>query len=195
MGIITISRQLGAGETTIARAVAERLGWEYVDHNLLDQAVAETGITMPRVVHYDERAPGLLESWQHPFEAEKYFHALQRIFMAYAQKGNVILVGRGGNFILKDADAIHVRLIADMAFRIQRVMEIRWVNEVPAREIIRQSDHDRASFHRHYFQADWENPLNYHLVCNTSRLGILTTIELLVTLARLRWEKQEEDTQ
>lgn len=187
MGVITISRQLGAGETSIAPAVAERLGWEYVDHNLLDRAVEETGSTLPRVVHFDERAPGLLESWQHPFEADKYFHALKRIFQEYAKKGDVILVGRGGNFLLKDADALHVRLVADMAFRIQRVMEIRWVNEGPAREIIRQSDHDRAAFHRHYFHADWDDPLNYHLVCNTSRLGISTVIELLVAVAHMRW--------
>jgi len=194
VGIITISRQIGAGETTIAPAVAERLGWECVDNKILDREVEETGIKMPYVAHYDEHAPGLLESWQHPHEAEKYFFALKRILEEYAAQGNVVLVGRGGNFILKDADALHVRLIADMAFRIQRVMKIRWVNEGPAREIIRQNDHDRAAFHRHYFKADWHDPLNYHLVLNTSRLGIEGVIETLVMVARKRWSGQEEQS-
>lgn len=187
MGIITISRQIGAGETTIAPAVAERLGWECVDSKILDREVEETGIKLPYIVHYDEHAPGLLESWQHPHEAEKYFHALKRIIEEYAAKGNVVIVGRGGNFILKEADALHVRLIADMSFRILRVMEIRWVNEGPAHEIIRQSDHDRAAFHRHYFKANWHDPLHYHMVLNTSRLGIEGVIETLVAAARVRW--------
>jgi cytidylate kinase len=187
MGVITISRQIGAGETSIAPAVAEQLGWECIDNKLLDREVEETGVTLPSVTHYDEHVPGLLESWQHPHEAEKYFHALRRIVEEYAAKGNVVIVGRGGNFILEEAEALHVRLVADMAFRIQRVMEIRWVNEGPAREIIRQTDHDRAAFHRHYFKADWEDPLRYHMVLNPSRLGIEGAIETLVAAARVRW--------
>jgi len=191
MGIITISRQIGAGETAIAPAVAERLGWECIDQKLLDREVEETGITMPDVVHYDEHAPGLVESWQHPHEAEKYFHALQRIVREYAERGNVVIVGRGARFILKEADALHVRLVADMSFRIRRVMEVRWVNEAPARDIIRQSDHDRAAFHRRCFKVDWEDPLHYHLVLNTSLLGVEGAVDTLVAAARVRWDKPE----
>jgi cytidylate kinase len=187
MGIITISRQIGAGETTLAPAVAERLGWECIDHKILDREVEETGIKLPYIVHYDEHAPGLLESWQHPYEAEKYFHALHRIMEAYAAQGNVVIVGRGGNFFLKDADALHVRLVADMAFRIMRVMEVRWVNEGPARAIIRQSDDDRAAFFRHYFQVDWHDPLHYDCVLNTSLIGVTGAIDTLVEAARQRW--------
>jgi cytidylate kinase len=191
MGIITISRQIGAGETTIAPAVAERLGWECIDNKILDREVEETGIKLPYVVHYDEHAPGLLESWRHPHEAEKYFYALKRIMEEYAARGNVVIVGRGGNFILKDHDALHFRLIADMPFRIERVMQVRWVNEGPAREIIRQNDHDRAAFVRHYFKADWDDPIHYHAVLNTSKLGIETIIERMVAAARTRWPEQE----
>ena len=187
MALITISRQIGAGETTIAPAVAQRLGWECVDDKILDREVEETGARLPDVVHHDERAPGLMESWSHPVEAQKYFHALERIMQEYATAGNVVIVGRGGTFLLKDADALHVRLIASMGFRIERVMRIRWVSEGPAREIIRQSDHDRAAFHRHYFKADWEDPMNYDLVLNTSRIGLDQAVETLVSLAQARW--------
>ncbi len=193
MGIITISRQIGAGETTIAPAVAERLGWECIDHKILDREVEETGIKLPYVVHYDEHAPGLLESWQHPQEAERYFHALTRIMKEFADQDNVVIVGRGANFILKEYDALHFRLVADMAFRIRRVMEVRWVNEGPAREIIRQSDHDRAAFHRHYFKADWDDPLHYHAVLNTSKLGIEATIERILAAAELHWPELEKE--
>ena len=99
----------------------------------------------------------------------------------------MVIVGRGANFILKDRDALHYRLIADMPFRIRRVMEVRWVNEAPAREIIRQSDRDREEFIRHYFQADVNNPEHYHAILNTSMIGIETVIERMVAAARARW--------
>src|SRR5204863_2190937 len=122
--IITISRQIGAGETTVAPAVAERLGWECMDHKILDRQVEETGIELPFVVHHDERAPGLLEAWRHPKESEIYFQALQRIMAEIAEKGNVVVVGRGGNFLIDRTDALHVRLVADMSCRIPRVMQV-----------------------------------------------------------------------
>src|SRR5262249_14197338 len=144
-----LAHEVASVEETVAKLQAQPLPESVI------REVEETGITMPYVVHYDEHAPGLLETWQHPHEAEKYVHALKRIMEEYAAKGNAILVGRGAHFILKDADALHIRLVADMSYRIQRVMEVRWVNEAPAKEIIRQNDHDRAAFHRHYFRADW----------------------------------------
>ncbi len=195
MGIITISRQIGAGETTIAPEVARRLGWECLDRQLLDRLVEETGISLPYVAHYDERIPNKIEAWRHPGETEKYFHALRRIMQEYAQRGNAVIVGRGGNFFLREADALHYRLIASLSFRIQRVMEVRWVNEGPARETITQSDRDRAEFIQHYFRADWDNPEHYHAVLNTARLGIETVTEWIVDAARRRWGASDKREQ
>lgn len=192
MGIITISRQIGAGETTIAPAVAAKLGWECIDKQILDREVEETGITLPYLVHYDERSPGKVEHGRSPGEPEKYFYALKRIMEDFARKGNVVIVGRGANFILKDLDALHFRLIADLPYRVKRVMEVRWVNEGPARDIIAQSDRDRADFVRHYFKTDVNNPEHYHAVLNTSMMGIETVIERMVAVARDRWNLPEE---
>ena len=74
-----------------------------------------------------------------------------------------------------------------VALAVLATLQVRWVNEEPAKEIIRQNDQDRAAFHRRYFKADWNDPLNYHLVLTTSRLGIAGVIETLVSAARSRW--------
>jgi len=187
MGILCISRQIGAGETTIAPAVAQALGWKCVDHQILDREVAETGVDLPRITHFDENAPGLIESWTHPHEAERYFDALKRILVEYAESGNAVLVGRGAGFILRDtANVLHIRLIAEMPFRIKRVMEIRWASEQHAREIIKQNDQDRAAFHRKFFGVDWNDPLQYDLVIPTSRTGVKPAIETLIAVASAR---------
>jgi cytidylate kinase len=192
VGVITLSRQIGAGETTIAPAVAERLGWECVDHKILDREVEETGLILPYVVHYDERLPGRIDAWGHPDEAERYFAALRRIAATFAAVGKVVLVGRGANFLLGEADALHFRLIADMPYRIRRVMEVRWVNEGPAKEIIARSDRDRAEFVRHYFKADWDDPVHYHAVLNTSMMGMETVVDRIVDAASDRWNLRKE---
>ncbi len=187
MGIITISRQIGAGESAVARAVAEELGWECADKQILNKEVENTGVKLPYVIHFDERLPEKGEAPPNINDHEIYFKALQTIIMEYADKGNVVIVGRGANFILKDYDALHYRLIADLPYRIRRVMETRWVNEGPARYIIEQNDKDRASFIRRYFQADWEDPVHYHAVLNTSKLGLDTVIERIVAAAKSHW--------
>lgn len=185
--MICISRQIGAAETTIAPVVAERLGWRCIDHQFFDREVAETGASLPSVSHFDEHAPGLIESWTHPHEAEQYFTVLKRVVLEYAGQGNVILVGRGSGFIAQNADRLHVKLIADMPFRLKRVMEIRWASESHAREIIRQNDHDRAAFHKRFLDLDWADPLAYDLVIPSSTLGIERTIDALVGIAKQRW--------
>ncbi|HEY4003067.1 MAG TPA: cytidylate kinase-like family protein [Candidatus Xenobia bacterium] len=182
-----MSRQLGAGQTSVAPAVAAALGWKVVDHEILDRQVQDLGTTLPYVTHHDERAPGLMASWSHPQEATRYFQSLEKIMGEYADGGNVILVGRGANFFLKFFDALHVRLVADMAYRIKRVMEVRWVNAGPAKDIIAQSDQDRAAFFRYFFQTEWSDPLNFHVVLNTSRLGIEAVTAAIVSVARQRW--------
>ena len=185
MAVITISRQLGAGETSIAPAVASRWGWDCIDSKLLDREIEESGIKA--AAHYDERVPGLVESWQHPLDAGKYFYALKRIAEEYAARGNVVIVGRGANFLLRGTDALHVRLVADMPFRIRRVMEIRWINEQPARDAIAQSDRDRLEFCKRHFKGDWNDPIHYDLSLNTAQVGVDAAAELIVKAAVLRW--------
>jgi cytidylate kinase len=144
-------------------------------------------VNLPHITHFDERAPGLIESWTHPHEADRYFQTLTLIVKEYANSGDVVLVGRGAGFILRGSDSLHVRLVADMPLRLKRVMEIRWASEAHAREIIKQNDHDRAAFHRRFFQLDWNDPLGYDAVIPTSTAGIEKTVELVVAMARSRW--------
>lgn len=190
MGIICISRQLGAGETTIAPAIAQALGWQCIDRQILDRQVAETGASLPQVAHLDENVPGLFESWKHPLEAERYFESLKSILKEYARADNAVIVGRGAGFALRDSDKLHVRLIADLPFRIKRVMESRWATEQHAYEIISQSDQERSAFHRKFFCLDWSDPLQYDLVVPTSTVGVKNSIELLIAIARTRWPAQ-----
>ncbi|MCW5940963.1 MAG: cytidylate kinase-like family protein [Fimbriimonadaceae bacterium] len=184
MGTLAISRQIGAGETTIAPVVAQRLGWRLLDREFLDREAADLGAPLPEVAAHDERAPRWTDRWFASENAERFFGALRRVVLRVAEEGNVVLVGRGAGFLLREQGALHVRLIADMPFRIRRVMEVRWVSEDRAKAIIRESDAHRIAYHRRFFDLDWTDPLQYDATIAASRLGIEGTTDLLVALAR-----------
>lgn len=97
-----------------------------------------------------------------------------------AEKGNVIVIGRGGNILLRGhPDTIHVRLIADLPFRIRRVMEVRWISEQPAREAVIKNDDNGSLFYKNVFRADPNDPLLYDLVLRTDILGIPRIVDIL----------------
>ena len=101
----------------------------------------------------------------------------------------MLLVGRGGNFFLRDqAQALHIRLVSPMDVRVRRVMEHRWLREKQARQLITQSDAQRRSFAESYFGADWANPLEYDITINSGRQGP-TAVDLVAFLAETRWAK------
>jgi cytidylate kinase len=104
-----------------------------------------------------------------------------------AARGDVLLVGRGGNLFLRDRPAaFHVRLVAPVEVRLRRVMEHRWVREKQARQLIAQSDAERRSFSENYFGADWASPLEYHLTVNSGRLGP-AAVDLTALAAERHW--------
>jgi len=181
MGIITIARELGAGETTIAPALAARLGWRVADQSILNREAEITGVSLPHAAHWDERDPTLAERLhgQGP-EFAAFLKSARQTMQELAAEGDVIIVGRGGNLLLRGhPDTLHVRLIADLPFRIRRVMEVRWVAEQPARDIIAKSDRNKALYFRHIFQVDWADPRLYDLVIRTDAVGIERTVDLL----------------
>lgn len=186
MAVITISHMDGCDERLIGQKVADTLGWPFVDKQIIDQEVQKTGFTRPEVTHLDEHAPSFFERLEWRRHADAYFHALAEILHEIAA-GNAVILGRGGNFILRGADALHVRLVASMPHRIHQVQTERMCNPEPARAFIAESDRSRAAFMRHYFRADWNDPLLYDMTLNVSYLGQDRVVELLLAGARSKW--------
>lgn len=181
MPIITISRFLGAGETTIAPAVAERLGWRVADQSVVRREAELSGMSLPDAVFWDERDPGfhdLIRKSEPSISA--FIQASREVMRQLAEEDRVVIIGRGGNLLLRDhPDSLHVRLIADTPFRVRRVMEARWVTDQAAHELIAESDRRRAAYFRHVFHVDWNKPELYDLVIKVDRVGIASAIDIV----------------
>ena len=95
--------------------------------------------------------------------------------------GNVVIVGRGSQFILHEFENVfQVRIVADDKFRIERVRNFYNVSDSEAWDIIKKTDDARRSFVSNYLNADWENHKWYHMILNSARLGIEQTVDIIV---------------
>jgi cytidylate kinase len=187
--VLTLSRELGAGDTGFAPTLGDRLGLKVYDRELLEQEAVRMGVREADLERIDEQPAGLFERFQPGSLYHRYFEALGTLMTELAARGNVLLVGRGGSAFLRDhPGAFHVRLVAPPELRLRRVMEHRWLREEPARKLIAQSDSRRARFYENSFGADWASPLEYHVTVNSGRLGP-AAVDLVAAAALRHWQR------
>jgi cytidylate kinase len=188
--VLTLSRQLGAGDTGFQLTLGVRLSLRVFDRELLEYEAVRLGVSEAELEQVDEQPPGLWQRLRSGSLSRRYFEALEQLMKELAERGNVLLVGRGGSRFLRDRpNAYHVRLVAEKELRVRRVMEHRWMREEPARELLDQSDDTRRRFHDSYFGSDWTNPLEYHLTVNSGRLGP-SAVDLIAAAAARHWSRK-----
>ena len=210
MTVITISRQYGSGGQEIAIRLSEILGYRYFDKKLMAQMASELSLSENDVVDLSEetykirsfldhmllgwRAPhaiALGETWKEEIshlgsgaikkldEAES-IHLVQSLVQTAYQHDNVVIMGRGGQMILKDRpDVLHVRLEAPFDLRKQRLRDKKDISLEAAENMMIQRDRAAAAYLKHFYDIEWSNPLLYHLVINTGKWDIETSACLI----------------
>src|SRR5437660_8059099 len=122
MNVITVTREYGAGGYEVARTLAEMLGWELLDRELLHQAAEVEHLPDAELERLDEKAISMADRFRlHP-PHEKYIHGLREAARQAALKGNVVLVGRGTGHVVEDQpNVLHLRLVAPREWRAGRM--------------------------------------------------------------------------
>jgi cytidylate kinase len=185
--VLTLSRELGAGERSFAATLGPRLGLHVFDRELLEQEAVRLGISAEELEQVDEQPAGIFQRFRPNSLHQRYFETLGKLMKEVAARGDVLLVGRGGSRFLRDhPGAFHVRIVAPMEVRVRRVMEHRWTREAPARQLIVDSDNGRRRFYQDFFGADWAAPLEYHVTVNSGQLGP-AGVDLVALAAGRHW--------
>jgi len=179
MSVITVSRQLGSFGTEIAQRVAEKLNYEYLDKEKIEKALADYGLPAPVVERFDEKKPPFWDSWQ--IQRRKFLHFIQAVIYDFARKGHIVIVGRGGQVLLRDLPGVlHVRVVAPFEVRIRRIVEHQGKDEKQATRILRRSDRDSAGFIQSFFDVDWDDQSLYDLVINTQKFTVDTGVKMIL---------------
>ena len=208
MPVITISRQFGAAGVPVGRALAEKLGADFLDRAIVAQVAVRSGIPETELETYDERLPSF---WQRVAAAlttsspevampasyadeltqltthDRLVAITRSVIEEAANRGNVVIVGRGAAFILgRQAGTLHVQLHASLDARIRYLMSR--IEDIPTetpldekslRELSRSIDAARADYVRRTFDADWLDARHYDLSVDTGRLGVDGTVEVI----------------
>jgi cytidylate kinase len=201
--IITISRQFMAGGSDVARRVADALGWTVVDDALIDAIAERSGFTPEEVESLEESVPTFLEKFGifsalsspesvmaapnviEGSAAEQLAHVSRQLIEELGTQDRIVLVGRAAAAILESKrDALHVRLVGSLAYRVKLAMDRFGLDETKARTMVEERDSRRQRYHSELFGRDWNDPVNYHLVLNTEVMGAAMAADLIVASAR-----------
>lgn len=181
-----VSRETGAGGGEIAQRAADCLGWHLLDKEILDQLSSQYGTSRVILDVVDEKKvdwlADLLNGWVegNGFSQVAYVHRLRRLFLAAAEQGKVVIVGRGARFMLPRRAGFSVRIVAPLEERIQRTASRCGLTAGEARAYIQRLDKLRDNFLQSYFHHDVRNPAVHDLVINTEQLGADNALDLLL---------------
>ena len=189
--VLTLSREMGAGDTGFAPTLGGRLGLKVYDRELLEQQALRLGVSEGELARIDQQPSGIFKGFLPDNIYRRYFEALGKLMKELAERGDVLLVGRGGSrFLHEHPRAFHLRLTAPVEVRVHRVMEHRWLREEAARLLVARVNDQRRNFYREYFGADWYDPLEYHVTINSGRLGP-AAVDVAALAAERHWYGEE----
>jgi len=203
MAVITISRELGSEGDKICDLICEHLEYCRVDRAVLMHIAEEAGIDAEAVLEMEEgftkrarlvsgEMTSLYRKQRTAFDKKgviddlTYAEVVKNAVENYARQGDAIIVGRGGQMILRDwPNALHVRLYAPEEVRARRIMAREGISEAAAIRHIKQSDEHKRQFIRQMFQnADWRNLKYYSLAIDTSKVPMEAAARIIVLAAQ-----------
>jgi cytidylate kinase len=134
-----------------------------------------SGLTMPFTGLFSPLAPPISAS------LDSYVHMVDLVIRGVAYEGNVLIVGRGGQAVLKKhPGALHIQIVAPMLHRTQVIMARHSLDQRAAQNRLRTSDRARFDYVRRYHDVDWLDPSQYHLVINTAWVSVASAVDLIV---------------
>lgn len=212
MAVITISREYGSGGDEIAQQICHHFKYQFFNKRMILKAALDAGISDQEVIDYSEEnyrvrrfLDRLFTSMTQPrpvsvvgedqnirLSEEGALVLVQKAILNAYMNGNLVILGRGGQVILKDMPGVlHLRIIAPMEERIKRVQETA-KNNHDAQALILDRDAASADYLRRYYNVDWTDPLLYHMVLNTSKVAIDQATEMIIRMI-YHLQDQEEN--
>jgi len=183
--VITISREPGSGGSEIARRLAKDFKMDLVGAQIIQKIAESADISAKLIESLDEKQITRRDDWLTSlFETrhlwvDDYLRHLTKVIGTFGKQGNIIIVGRGAQYILPPEDTFRLRFIAPMEIKVQNVMRDFGSSSQEAEKYVIKTDSDRRAYLRKYFNADVTNPLDYDMVINTGKLGIDGSVDAI----------------
>ena len=181
MRIVTISRLLGAYGDIIAPIVARRMGLSLIGRDQLHELAqgCDPEFTDICSIYETEHGPHFFERIF--FDRPSYTSVFEALTFEQASRGNVVIVGRGAQIILREIPGVaRVRIVAPKDIRVKRIMERLNFSRDEAEDYAHKYDHERENLVRSIFQSDPQDWSLYDVIVNTERFSAGDAAQLVI---------------
>ena len=182
--IITISREFGSGGRSIGRMVAEKLGYQFYDQELILDVAKESGLAKEVVAAYEEYATHkssflyaiAMSNGGSFYGGMSFANQIQiaqaKVINNLAEKGNCVIVGRGADYILRDReDCLNVFIHASMKFRAERIVRLYGETDKKPEERLHDKDAKRKVYYKSFTMREWGDYHNYQISLDSGAIG------------------------
>lgn len=207
--VVTVARTLGSAGEDVARAVAQRLDFRYVDYQIIQEAAREAGAS-PEAVAEAQRAPSLLTRiletlarnpsmpeavWANPtpliesplYTSSDYRKFVERVIVETAEQGRAVIVGHAAQAVLAHRpDVLRTLITGTLEHRARRIARSMAIDEKTAHKTAERSDQDRIIYVDRFYQIGWLSPDSYDLCINTDEINPEQAADLVVSVANMR---------
>jgi len=202
MAVITISRQFGAGGLTLGKMIADELGYTFADQDIVEKIAKEANVSPHWVETVEREAGGKLSRFitkmiskplvdrilkdEHGYiDEEIYLDYVVLIIAKIAEEGDVVILGRGSQYILNDhPNAYHILLINDLDNRVKFMMENYKLSQSKATQVVSREEKRRLNLFRRLGKTDYDSPTLYHLALNMGRINLAQALKLVTSLVK-----------
>ena len=196
--VITISREFGSGGREFGRRLAEELGFDYYDKEIISEIAKKTSMSKEFIKEVTDKKPHNLFpiTFGHTFiyidnyyplhQANDIYIEQNNIIKEMAQRSNCIIIGRCADYILEDKDPFRIFIYADMESKVKRCKERapegEDLSDKELRKKINSVNKGRAQYYEYYTGRNWGDKLNYDLCINTTNANIKELVEVVAKL-------------
>jgi cytidylate kinase len=208
--VVTIAALYGAGGTVIGPRVAQRLGVPYLDREVPQAVARKTGLSEAAVADVDEEPRSGVErlvanlgragtvsgamggSLERLDLQERDIRGQIEEFLARSAGSGGVTLGRGSMVVLAAVPhALHVHLGGPREARIQRRMALDGIDRQTAERRQELTDRTRIGYVRRAYGVDGEDPALYHLMLDSTALGMDACVEIIVAASEARRSRPE----
>ncbi len=200
MAILTISRMFGTGARELGESVAQRLGYSFFDHELIQMVAEQAKVSEDWVATMEQTAGvrfqkflatlvprNLMEIIQNAEYGERdeeiYADMLNKVIHKIATEGDAIILGRGGQYILKDhPDTYHTLMVADLDYRINYIRQRFELTKKQALLAVAMEDKRRVNLYRKLAKVDYDQADHYHITINMRLTDVNTAGDMLCAM-------------
>lgn len=183
---VTVSREPGSGGKPVARLVAKRLKFKFYNREIIEDVAKSVRQRKALLEGIDERGRTAIDDIIHgAFNPDyvsdtRYIRHLCQVVLSAAINGEVVILGRGANFITPFDKGLHIRVQAPYFIRVERAVKYEKILREEAIQIIKEVDERRKAFIKQYFAKDISSPNYYDVVINTTNMTIEDAASLII---------------